>query len=130
VFDRTLLLPPRAADHPGCFIGILSALSLQLSASESGILRAIGLTIRQLWGLIMLETGCWDRSRRLPCQPVSCSPLSWFTSSTAGFDGPCRCRSSPSCFLAQPVAWQPPSWPESACIPTGKIAAADAIRFE
>jgi len=41
------------------FIGVLSALlSLQLEKQrELGILRSIGLTVRQLWGLVMLETG-------------------------------------------------------------------------
>jgi putative ABC transport system permease protein len=41
------------------FIGVLSALLLlQLEKQrEIGILRAIGLTGRQLWGLVMLETG-------------------------------------------------------------------------
>jgi len=41
------------------FIGVLSALlALQLEkAREQGILRAIGLTVRQMWGMVMLETG-------------------------------------------------------------------------
>jgi putative ABC transport system permease protein len=41
------------------FIGVLSALlSLQLDKQrELGILRAVGLTARQLWSLVMLETG-------------------------------------------------------------------------
>ncbi len=41
------------------FIGVLSALlSLQLDKQRQlGILRAVGLTARQLWGLVMLETG-------------------------------------------------------------------------
>jgi putative ABC transport system permease protein len=41
------------------FVGVLSALlSLELERQrELGILRAIGLTIRQMWALIMLETG-------------------------------------------------------------------------
>ena len=41
------------------FIGVLSALlSLQLEKGRQfGILRAVGLTVRQLWGLVMLETG-------------------------------------------------------------------------
>lgn len=41
------------------FVGVLSALlSLQLEKQrELGILRAVGMTVRQLWGLTMLETG-------------------------------------------------------------------------
>ena len=41
------------------FVGVLSALlSLQLEKQrELGILRAVGMTVRQLWSLTMLETG-------------------------------------------------------------------------
>jgi putative ABC transport system permease protein len=61
IFDRTFaitgalnLLATLVA-----FIGVLSALlSLQLEKQrELGIMRAVGLTVRQLWGLVMLETG-------------------------------------------------------------------------
>jgi putative ABC transport system permease protein len=61
IFDRTFaitgalnLLATLVA-----FIGVLSALlSLQLEKQrELGIMRAVGLTVHQLWGLVMLETG-------------------------------------------------------------------------
>ncbi len=41
------------------FVGVLSALlSLQLEKQrELGILRAVGMTVRQVWGMTMLETG-------------------------------------------------------------------------
>jgi putative ABC transport system permease protein len=61
VFDRTFAIT-RALQILAmvvAFIGVLSALlSLQLERQhELGILRAIGLTARQLWALIMVETG-------------------------------------------------------------------------
>jgi putative ABC transport system permease protein len=61
VFDRTFAIT-RALQLLAtvvAFIGVLSALlSLQLERQrELGILRAIGLTARQLWSLIMVETG-------------------------------------------------------------------------
>ncbi len=61
IFDRTFaitgalnLLATLVA-----FVGVLSALlSLQLEKQrELGIMRAVGLTVRQLWGLVMLECG-------------------------------------------------------------------------
>ena len=61
VFDRTFAIT-RALQILAmvvAFIGVLSALlSLQLEREhELGILRAVGMTARQLWGLIMAETG-------------------------------------------------------------------------
>ena len=61
VFDRTFAITGalQLLATLVAFIGVLSALlSLELERQrELGILRAIGLTVRQLWGLIMLETG-------------------------------------------------------------------------
>lgn len=61
VFDRTFAITGalQLLATVVAFIGVLSALlSLELERQrEQGILRAIGLTVRQLWGLIMLETG-------------------------------------------------------------------------
>jgi putative ABC transport system permease protein len=61
VFDRTFAIT-RALQFLAvlvAFVGVLSALlSLQLDRQRDvGVLRAIGLTGRQLWGLMMLETG-------------------------------------------------------------------------
>ena len=61
VFDRTFAIT-RALQILAtivAFVGILSALlSLELERQrELGILRAIGLTTRQLWSLVMVETG-------------------------------------------------------------------------
>jgi putative ABC transport system permease protein len=61
VFDRTFAITTalQLLATSVAFIGILSALlSLELERQrELGILRAIGLTSRQLWRLILLETG-------------------------------------------------------------------------
>lgn len=61
VFDRTFAITGalQLLATLVAFIGVLSALlSLELERQrELGILRAIGLTVRQLWGLVNLETG-------------------------------------------------------------------------
>ena len=61
IFDRTFAITGalQILATMVAFIGVLSALlSLELDRHrEYGILRAIGLTARQLWGLIMIETG-------------------------------------------------------------------------
>ena len=61
VFDRTFAITAalQMLATIVAFIGVLSALlSLALEKQrELGILRSVGMTVRQLWGLIMLETG-------------------------------------------------------------------------
>jgi putative ABC transport system permease protein len=61
IFDRTFAITGalQMLATIVAFIGVLSALlSLELERQrERGILRAIGLTLRQMWGLIMLESG-------------------------------------------------------------------------
>ena len=61
VFDRTFAITGalQILATIVAFIGILSALlSLELDRQrELGILRAVGMTVRQVWGLIMIETG-------------------------------------------------------------------------
>ena len=61
VFDRTFAITGalQLLATVVAFIGVLSALlSLELERQrELGILRAIGLTVHQLWNLILLETG-------------------------------------------------------------------------
>ena len=61
VFDRTFAITGalQLLATLVAFVGVLSALlSLELERQrELGILRAVGLTVRQLWGLVMLETG-------------------------------------------------------------------------
>ena len=61
VFDRTFAITGalQLLATIVAFIGVLSALlSLELERQhELGILRSVGLTVRQLWKLVMLETG-------------------------------------------------------------------------
>lgn len=61
VFDRTFAITGalQLLATIVAFVGVLSALlSLELERQrEFGILRAIGLTARQLWSLVMIETG-------------------------------------------------------------------------
>ena len=61
VFDRTFAITGalQLLATLVAFIGVLSALlSLQLEKQrELGVLRAVGLTVRQLWQMILLETG-------------------------------------------------------------------------
>jgi len=61
IFDRTFAITGamQLLATIVAFIGVLSALlSLELERQrDMGILRAVGLTVRQLWGLVLLETG-------------------------------------------------------------------------
>jgi putative ABC transport system permease protein len=61
IFDRTFAITSalRLLAVIVAFIGVLSAMmSLQLErAREWGVLRATGMTIRQLWSLTLMETG-------------------------------------------------------------------------
>jgi putative ABC transport system permease protein len=61
VFDRTFAITGalQLLATVVAFIGVLSALlSLELERQrELGILRAVGMTVRQLWKLVLLETG-------------------------------------------------------------------------
>jgi putative ABC transport system permease protein len=61
VFDRTFAITGalQILATVVAFIGVLSALlSLLLEKQrELGVLRAMGLTVRELWGLVMLESG-------------------------------------------------------------------------
>jgi putative ABC transport system permease protein len=74
VFDRTFAITGalQLLATVVAFIGVLSALLLlQLEKQrEVGILRAIGLTARQLWGLVMLETGLMGTVAGLLAMPT------------------------------------------------------------
>ena len=74
VFDRTFSIT-RAMQLLAttvAFVGILSALlSIELERQrEMGILRSLGLTIKQLWTLILLETGLIGTTAGLLALPV------------------------------------------------------------
>lgn len=74
IFDRTFAITAalRLLAIVVAFIGVLSALmSLQLERSrELGVLRATGMTVRQMWGLTFLETGLMGGIAGLLAMPV------------------------------------------------------------
>lgn len=74
VFDRTFAITSalQLLATIVAFIGVLSSLlSLQLEKRRKlGILRAIGLSVRQLWGLIMIETGLMGMVAGLLAMPT------------------------------------------------------------
>jgi putative ABC transport system permease protein len=74
VFDRTFAITGalQLLATLVAFIGVLSALlSLMLDKQrELGILRAVGLTGRQLWGLVSLETGLMGAAAGLLAMPT------------------------------------------------------------
>ncbi len=74
VFDRTFAITAalRILATGVAFIGVLNTLLLmQLEKQrEAGILRALGLTGRQLWGLTLLETGLMGLAAGLLAAPT------------------------------------------------------------
>jgi putative ABC transport system permease protein len=74
IFDRTFAITSalQLLATVVAFIGVLSALlSLQLEKQrELGILRAVGLTARQLWGLVVMETGLMGTVAGLLAMPT------------------------------------------------------------
>jgi putative ABC transport system permease protein len=74
IFDRTFAITGalQLLATVVAFIGVLSALlSLLLEKQRDvGILRAVGLTARQLWGLVMLETGLMGAVAGLLAMPT------------------------------------------------------------
>jgi putative ABC transport system permease protein len=74
VFDRTFAITGalQILATVVAFIGVLaSLLAIELERQrELGILRAVGLTARQLWGLIMIETGLMGAAAGLLALPT------------------------------------------------------------
>jgi putative ABC transport system permease protein len=74
VFDRTFAITSalQLLATVVAFVGVLSALlSLQLDRQrEIGVLRAIGLTARQLWAVVLLETGLMGSVAGLLAMPT------------------------------------------------------------
>jgi putative ABC transport system permease protein len=74
IFDRTFAITAalQLLSVLVAFIGVLSALmSLQLEKTrELGVLRATGMTLRQLWQLTLLETGLMGATAGLVAMPV------------------------------------------------------------
>ena len=96
IFDRTFAITAalRLLAIVVAFIGILSALmSLQLEKTrELGMLRATGMTVRQLWQLTLLETGLMGIVAGFPCltyricpcmDPCFCHQCTFFWLDTA-----------------------------------------------
>lgn len=74
VFDRTFAITGalQLLATGVAFIGVLNSLLMQQleKKREIGILRAIGLTGRQMWGLVMLETGLMGAAAGLLAMPT------------------------------------------------------------
>jgi len=74
IFDRTFAITAalQLLATVVAFIGVLSALmSLQLERTrELGVLRATGMTVRQLWQLTLLETGLMGATAGLLAMPT------------------------------------------------------------
>lgn len=74
VFDRTFAITSalQLLATVVAFVGVLSALlSLELERQrELGILRAVGLTVRQMWQLVFLETGLMGAAAGLLSMPT------------------------------------------------------------
>ena len=118
------------------FVGILSALlSLQLEKQrELGILRAIGMTVRQLWGLTMLETGIMGAIAGLVSLPTGfvLSLILVYIINRRAFGWTLQLQVEPGPFLlamlvAVAAALLAGVYPARRL---GRMAASDAIRFE
>ena len=100
------------------FIGVLSALmSLQLERSrELGVLRATGMTLRQLWALTFIETGLMGGVAGLLAIPVGYA-LAWiliYVTNVRSFGWTLNMQLQPSNFLqAVAVAIEQRSQPMS-----------------
>jgi putative ABC transport system permease protein len=138
VFDRTFAITGalQLLATLVAFIGILSALlSLELERQrELGILRAVGLTIRQLWGLVMLETGLLGAVAGLLAMPtgVSLAMILVFIINRRSFGWTLQMQVLPEPFLqalgvAVIAALLAGIYPARRM---SKIMAADAIRYE
>ena len=118
------------------FIGVLSALlSLQLERGrEFGLMRAVGLTVRQFRGLVLLETGLMGAAAGLLAMPTGLA-LAWvliFIINRRSFGWTMHLQADPIIFLqalalavgAALLAGVYPAWR------MGRMAAADALRGE
>jgi putative ABC transport system permease protein len=118
------------------FIGVLSALlSLQLERGrEFGLMRAVGLTVRQFRGLVLLETGLLGATAGLLAMPTGLA-LAWvliFIINRRSFGWTMTLHADPGIFLqalvlavvAALLAGIYPAWR------MGRMAAAEALRGE
>jgi putative ABC transport system permease protein len=74
IFDRTFAITHalQLLATVVAFFGVLSALMLLQAEKqrEMGILRALGMTVRQLWGMVLLETGLMGTAAGLLAMPT------------------------------------------------------------
>ncbi len=138
VFDRTFAITGalNILATLVAFVGVLSSLLLlQLEKQrEVGILRALGLTARQLWGLVMLETGLMGIAAGLLAMPTgyTLSLILVYIINRRSFGWTLQMALTPWPFLealavavtAALLAGIYPAYRE------GKMPAADAIRYE
>ncbi|TLN16500.1 FtsX-like permease family protein, partial [bacterium] len=138
VFDRTFAITSalRILATVVAFIGVLSALLLlQLEKQrEIGILRALGLTGRQLWRLVMLETGLMGLAAGLLALPAgyALSLILVYVINQRSFGWTIQMLVPPETFLqallvallAALLAGIYPAWRMS------RLAAAEAVRYE
>ena len=138
VFDRTFAITAalRILATVVAFIGILSTLMLlQLEKQrEIGILRAIGLTGRQLWQLVMLETGLMGLVAGVLAAPTGyvISLILIYIINQRSFGWTLQQDIQPSAFL-QGLAIAVIAALLAGIYPAGKLShmeAADAIRYE
>ncbi len=118
------------------FIGVLSALlSLQLErAREFGVLRAVGLTVRQFRGLVLLETGLMGLTAGLLALPtgLALALVLIFIINARSFGWTMQLYADPAVFLqalalAVVAALLAGVYP---AIRMGRMAAAEALRGE
>lgn len=138
VFDRTFAITGamQILATVVAFIGVLSALlALQLEKQrELGIMRAVGLTRRQLWGLTLLETGLMGIVAGLLAMPTgfALSLILVFIINKRSFGWTLQLQNDPAPFIAALLiavvaALLAGIYPARRL---GQMAAADAIRFE
>lgn len=138
VFDRTfaITIALRVLATGVAFIGVLNALLLlQLEKKrEIGILRAIGLTGRQLWRLVMLETGLMGLTAGLLSMPTgyALAVILIYVINRRSFGWTLQLSVHPEIFLqallvalaAALLAGVYPAWK------LGRMATAEVIRYE
>jgi len=138
IFDRTFAITSalQLLATVVAFIGVLSALlSLQLEKQrEFGILRAVGLTTRQLWGLVVLETGLMGTVAGLLAMPTgfALSLILIYIINRRSFGWTLQMQVEPAPFvlalaIAVIAAILAGIYPARRM---GKMVTADAIRFE
>jgi len=138
IFDRTFAITGalQLLTTVVAFIGVLSALlSLLLEKQrELGLLRALGLTVRETWGLVMLETGLMGAVAGLLAMPtgLALSYILIYIINRRSFGWTLQMRVEPAPFvmalvIAVIAALLAGVYPARKL---GRLMAAEALRFE